>query len=993
MEKKDFAYLTEDEQKQHTYMQHRIHRILMVCCSYDGYILEEDGHIESQINREYSELNMSNPPSLMRVESTLEALEVLRGRNDIDMVLTMYNVGEPDVFDFAKMVKEMYPQMPVVFLTSFSKEIYRQIQERHCDAIDNIFCWHGNSDLIIAIIKLMEDKLNAESDILEGGVQAIMLAEDSFKFYSTYLPELYKIILFQNSEFIKDAYNEQQQINRKRSRPKILLATNFTDAVDTYNKYKNNLLGVITDVGMIVHEGDKPEDEKEDAGVEICKLVKSQTPWMPLIMQSSQVEYAEVAESLGAGFISKGSKTLLSELKNVILKEFGFGEFVVRDLRSNLVLARARDLMEMQTLLSTVPEPELEYHLSQMHLSKWLYARGLFPLAKVIRSINNSNFNSMAEHRAALVTLFHDYRTMLGQGIVAQFDEVTYSDAIGFARIGDGSIGGKARGLSFMNSMLTKYHGYYKYENVRLTIPRSLAISTDYFDRFIEENGLQYVVAQEVDDDTLLSEFVNSTVPADLIAKLKVFVSTCSKPLAIRSSSKLEDSHYQPFAGVYSTYMIPRCEDDDQMLRLLLRAIKSVYASVYFASSRAYIQSSQNVISEEKMAVLIQEVCGTEQDGYYFPTISGVARSQNLYPLGYEKSSEGVCNIVMGLGKAVVEGEKSLRFSPAYPDKALQTSTVKLATSEAQTDIYALNLNPDAFKTSCDDAVNIDRLAISRVGKMRNAKYACSYFDLQNNRLCESEPFGRFFPVITFNRVLKYDAFPLAEIIRDLLTMGEKEMHCPVEIEFAVDMDVKPGERMIFNLLQIRPIIRNNEGVHFNWDEIDTDNAIVYSHNAIGIGIMTGIKRIIYLKFDKFSSLHTQKIADELLVLNKKMTEDEQEYVLIGTGRWGSSDPSLGVPVKWGHISQARVIVESALPDFNIDASQGTHFFQNVTSLGVGYLCLNPYGGDGTLDLSALDAMPALYEGEFMRCVEFEKPLIINVDGQERKGIVKIDKQ
>ena len=989
METRDFAYLAEGGRELHTYMQHRIHRILLVCCSYDGYILEEDGHIESQINREYSELNMSNPPSLMRVESTKEALEVLGSRSDIDMVLTMYNVGEPNVFDFSKMVKKMHPQLPIALLTGFSKEIYRQISEQNCEAIDNIFCWHGNPDLIIAIIKYMEDKLNAERDILEGGVQAIMLVEDSFKFYSTYLPELYKIILLQNSESLKDAYNEQQQISRKRARPKVLLATNYSDAVETYHRYKNNLLGVITDVGMVVNAGDRPEEEKTDAGLDICRMVREETPWMPVIMQSSQTDYAEVAASLGAGFISKNSKTLLRELKHVILREFGFGEFVVSDLRTGAVLARARDLMEMQELLSSVPDEELEYHLSQMHLSKWLYAKGLFPLAKVIRSINSSNFNSMDEHRAALVSLFQDYRTMLGQGIVAQFDENTYSNAIGFARVGEGSIGGKARGLSFMNSMLAKYHGFYKYEKVKVMIPRSLAISTDYFDRFIEDNGLQYVISKEVDDDTLLSEFINSTIPADLISKLKVFVSTCRKPLAIRSSSKLEDSHYQPFAGVYSTYMIPRCEDDDQMLRLLLRAIKSVYASVYFASSRAYIQSSQNVISEEKMAVLIQEVCGTEDHGYFFPTLSGVARSQNLYPLGYEKPEEGVCNIVMGLGKAVVDGEKSLRFSPAYPDKALQTSTVKLATRDAQTEIFALNLNPDAFKTSCNDAVNIDRLPVYDTTGMRNAKYACSYFDILNNRLTEYVPDGRSFPVITFNRILKYDAFPLAEIIRDILKMGEEEMHCPVEIEFAVDMDVPNGERMLFNLLQIRPIIRNTEGVKMKWDELDTSDAIVYSENAIGIGAMHDIKRVIYLKFDRFSPLETERIAEELLSLNKRMRDENHEYVLIGTGRWGSSNPTLGVPVNWGHISEARVIVESAIPGFHIDPSQGTPFFQTVTSLGVGYLSLNPAGGDGILNISVLDEMPAIYDGEYMRCVEFDKPLTIYVDGQSRKGIVK----
>ncbi len=985
----DHAYLTIDNQVQHKFMQHRIHKILLVCCTYDGYILEEDGHIESQINREYMELNMSNPPSLTRVESTTDALELLQHRSDFDFVLTMYNVGEPNVFDFAREVKKIYPNLPVVLLTSFSKEIYRQIDEQQCSAIDNIFCWHGNTDLIIAIIKLMEDKLNAESDITDGGVQAILLVEDSVRFYSTYLPELYKIILVQNSEFLKDAYNEQQQISRKRARPKVLLATNYEDAINIYNRYKKNLLGVISDVGLLLKQGDRSEDEKIDAGIEICKMIKAETPWMPIILQSSQENLASKAEALGVGFISKSSKTLLPELQDVVLREFGFGEFVFRDLETGAVVGRARDLMQMQELIATVPDDVLEYHLSQMHLSKWLYARGLFPLATVLRNINSSHFASTAEHRAALVSMFKDYRTMLGQGLVAQFDEETYSDAIGFARLGEGSIGGKARGLAFMNSMLAKYNHYYKYPNVRIMIPRSLVVATDYFDQFMRMNGLKYVISRDLADDDILSEFLNSVLPLELYQKLKVFVSTCKKPLAIRSSSKLEDSHYQPFAGIYSTYMIPRCENDDQMLRMLVRAIKSVYASVFFASSKAYIQSSQNLLSEEKMAVLIQEVCGTEQNGYFFPTLSGVARSQNLYPIGYEKAEEGVCNIVMGLGKAVVDGGKSLRFSPAYPDKALQTSTLELTIQDAQTEVLALSMNPDSFRSSTDDAVNIERIPVSRMNDFRNAKYACSYYDYQNSRISESPTLSRYFRVITFNRILKYGSFPLADIIRDMLRMGEEEMRCPIEIEFAVNMDVPSGEMQVFNLLQIRPIIRNEESTKLDWSQVDTSNAVVYSENALGIGLMRDIKRVVYMKFDKFSSLHTQEIASELYEINRRMREDGQEYVLIGTGRWGSSDPNLGVPVKWAHISQARVIVESALPNFNVEASQGTHFFQNVTSLGVGYLSLDPSHGDGALDVEQLDAMPAWFDGEYLRCVEYAEPLYIYVDGRSKKGVVK----
>ena len=986
----DYEHFTFADEQRHDYMKYRIHRILLVCSSYDGYTLEEDGHIDSQINSEYNELNMSNPPAIVRVSSAAEALEKLESGEEYDFVLTMYNVGGMTVFDFARTIKQMKPEMPVFLITSFSREIYRRIEDSHCEAIDNIFCWHGTADLIIAIIKLAEDRLNAERDILEGGVQAILLAEDSFRFYSSYLPELYRILLLQNSEFIKDAYNEQQMISRKRSRPKVLLATNYSEAVELYRKYKNNLLGVITDLGMIIHKGDRSETEKSDAGVDICKLVKSETPWMPVIMQSSQVEFKSLAESLGAGFIPKTSKNLLENMRNVILSRFGFGDFIFTEPNSGLELGRAHDLYQMQKLIETVPDDVLEYHLSQMNLSKWLYARGLFPIAKVLRSMNSSQFKSTEDHRKAIVLLLKEYRTLLGQGIVAAFDEATYSDAISFAKIGEGSIGGKARGLAFMNGILAKHEQYKKYPGVRITIPRSVVISTDYFEEFINSNSLQYIIEKDVSDEVLLSEFLNSTIPQSLHSKLKKFVSTCRRPLAIRSSSKLEDSNYQPFAGVYSTYMIPRCEDDGQMLRMLIRGVKSVYASVYFASSKAYIQTSQNVLSEERMAVLVQEVCGTEQDGYFLPTFSGVARSRNLYPIGYEKPEEGVCNVVMGLGKAVVDGGKTLRFSPAYPDKALQTSTVELTVSDARTEVMALNLDPGKFLPSTDDAINIEKLPVSKIGQWRNAKYVCSNFDYANNRISEGPTFNDSFKVITFNSILKYNSFPLAEIIRDLLKIGEEELRCPVEIEFAVNMDVEPGAPKIFNFLQIRPIINSLDESKVDWDKIDVSDAIIYSECALGVGEIKNLEYIVYMKFDKFSSLKTREIAEELYKINTMMKGRGVEYILVGTGRWGSSDPNLGVPVKWGHISEAKVIVEMALKDFNIESSQGTHFFQNVTSLGVGYLSINPSAGEGVFAQEVLDAMPLDYDGEWFKIVKFEKPLTVYVDGVTRKGIVKL---
>ena len=981
-------YMPDESRTHYRFMKYRIHKILLVCCSYDGYILEEDGHIESQINQEYLDLNMSNPPSFTRVSSTREALEALAEDDSYDFILTMYNVGEPDVFTFAKLAKERHPQIPIALLTSFSKDIYRRLGEQDRSGLDYIFCWHGNTDLIIAIIKLVEDKMNAEEDISVGGVQAILLVEDSIRFYSTYLPELYKLILLQNTEFLKDAFNEQQQVLRKRARPKILLARSYEEAVELYDRYKQNLLGVISDVGFVLHREDPAESEKPDAGIDLCRRIKNDNPLMPVLLQSSQTAFSEQAEALGAGFIAKNSKTLLSQLHDYIDREFAFGDFVFEDPATGEEIGRARDLAQMQEMIASIPDEAFEYHTSQNHLSKWLYSRGLFPLAASIRQYNKSHFTSVEEHRRVLVNLIRDYRTLLGQGVVARFDAETYSDAIAFARIGEGSLGGKARGLAFMNSMLIKYRQYDKHEGVRIMIPRSVVIATEYFDEFIRMNGLQYVVSQEFSDEEILSEFVSSYVPPRLQQELKAYIRTVRTPLAVRSSSKLEDSHYQPFAGIYSTYMIPFTKNEDQMLRLLLRAVKSVYASVYFAASRAYIQTSQNLISEEKMAVIIQEVCGTEQDGLYFPTCSGVARSINYYPIGDERPEDGVCDVAMGLGKLVVDGGRTLRFSPRYPQKVLQTSTPELALRDTQNEVLALSLSPEEFRTSIDDAVNLHRLNVREIDGMRNARFVCSVWARENERISDS-PFDRGRKVITFNNILKYNTFPLAEIVSDILRMGTEEMRCPVEVEFAVNMDVPAGQQQIFNLLQIRPIIDNQDNRPIDWSSETPDHALIYGEQALGIGRMNDISDIVYVKTPMFDSLATEKIADELLALNARMRDEQRTYILVGPGRWGSSDPFLGVPVKWTHISEAKVIVECGIERFDVEPSQGTHFFQNVTSLGVGYLTINPFRGDGIFREDLLDARKALYEGTYLRHVRFDRPLWVCVDGRSNRGMVR----
>ena len=962
-------------------MARRIRRILVVCNNYDNFSLEEEGSLQMRIAREYSELNLSSPPVFERVSSTREALQKAEQGGRWDLVITLYNVGEVDVFDFAARIKAFDAATPVVLLTSFSKEVYRQMERKDRSHIDYIFNWNGSTDLIIAIIKLLEDSMNAPDDILRSGVQCILLVEDSVRYYSTYLPLLYKLVLQQNIASVRDALNEQQQIFRKRARPKILMATNDEDAISLFHTYQDNLLGVISDIGFILHRGDNPSSEKLDAGVDLCKLIRKETPRMPILMQSSQESMRSVAEGLQAGFIMKRSKTLTHELSEYIGREFGFGDFVATDARGREI-ARAHDLQGAEEIIATLPDKVLDKLRSKNYISRWLLARGIFQEGNAIK---NSMPPTSEEFRAMAIPLIHEYRVRQSLGAVARFDPDTYNDTIWFSRFGDGSIGGKGRGLAFLNQILYQHRLYDRWEDVRLMVPRTLIIATEYFDRFILENGLQYVINSDASDADILSEFVSSNLPHELQEALRAFIRVVRKPLAIRSSSKLEDSYYQPFAGVYSTYMIPAVENEDQQLRLLAKAIKSVYASVYFAASKGYITATANVISEEKMAIILQEICGEEENGYFFPTLSGVARSVNFYPIGSEKSDEGIAKIAYGLGKAVVDGEQVLRFSPAYPRHVLQTSTPELAMKETQQVMYALNLQPEKFKTSVDDAVNLERIPVADCVQFPSFSRVVSTYDYENQRMVDSSiPKGP--KAVTFSHILRYGTFPLAPILKELLQICADEMKSSVEIEFAAEPSTG-----IFTVLQVRSISSDSLLAEVDWKDIDCSDAIVHSTSALGTGWIEGLSDVVYIKADAFDKMRTAEIAAELRELNARLRNEQVQYVLIGYGRWGSSIPSLGIPVVWSDISEAKVLVEGSLKDFRVESSQGTHFFQNLTSFNAGYVNVDPYSRrDDILDLSALDALPALTETAFLRHIRLSAPLTVCVDGRTGRAVIKI---
>lgn len=967
-----------------------IRKILMICSHYDAFILEEDGQIETQIHREYVELDLSNPPKFVWVTTSAQARDMLAKNDDIDMVICMYNVGDKDVFTFASELKQESRHIPFVLLTHFSKEIYRRIALQDTSAVDYMFSWHGNADLIVAIIKLFEDLKNAENDIIDKGVQAILLVEDSVRFYSTYLPELYKLILKQSSEFLKETLNEQQRKFRKRSRPKILLATNLDDALQMYTRYRNNLLGVISDVGFTVHKGDSADMEKLDAGIDLVKHIKADNDKMPILLQSSQDSISEVAKELGVGFLRKYSKTLMLQLSDYIKEEFGFGDFVFRDA-NHVEYGRAANLKELEAIIREVPDEVLLYVTSKNMLSKWFMARGLFTLGERFRTVLETQFGTVSDLRAYVSQQIHDFHTLTSRGVIAHFDSSSYERHIWFARMGDGSLGGKARGLAFLNNLVYKYHLSERYPEIKVSIPRTVVIATDYFDQFILENDLQYVIDSEISDEEILSEFVASRLPEELVDQLRVFIESARSPLAVRSSSKLEDSSYQPFAGVYSTYMIPLVENKDQMLRMLGKAIKSVYASVFYSSSRTYIHTTANLLSEEKMAVVVQSICGSQHGGFYYPMLSGVARSVNYYPIGSEKADDGIVNLAFGLGKTVVDGGNTLRVVPKFPKKILQLSEPKLALRDTQKTMYALDLRPGAFKISKNEGVN---LAHSQVADMLSEfpypELVASTFSSENNRMVPGVSV-KGPRVISFDAILRYGKFPLAQFLKEILEICRNELLCEVELEFAADViPSSKGQEIVLKLLQVRPVGDYSDDANFSTANIQETftKTVVKSSKALGAGLFSDISHVVMVPASSFDSSKTKEMAAEIARLNRKLKEEGASYILIGPGRWGSSDPWLGIPVIWSDISEAKMIIESAIPGYRIEPSQGTHFFQNITSLGVGYLTVDTVIGDGIIDEETISTFHCVEDNAFVKLYKAPEGLMGYIDRSSNESVI-----
>jgi CheY-like chemotaxis protein len=965
-------------------MQRRIYRILLVCSNYDFFMLEEDGRIDEQIYNEYSKLSMRFPPIIIQTDNAGKAFDIMQSDN-IDLVILMLNIGDVEPFELARQLKEKITRIPVVVLTHFSRDVSLRLQKEDLSAVDYVFCWLGNADLLLAIIKLIEDRMNSDHDVLQIGVQTIMLVEDSVRYVSQILPHIYKTIIKQSNDFMQEGLNDHQKMLRLRGRPKILLAKTFDEAHCLYLKYSQQMLGIISDVSF---KKDKKREEETPEGLKLCEIVRSDDPHMPFLLQSSDASNEKFAKKLNSGFVNKLSKTLTLDLRNYILSNFGFGEFVFIDPDSKEEVARATDLADLQHVILKIPEKVLAYHASKNEISKWLNARALFAIGKIFKALQLKDFENTEQARAYIYDAISNYRSSKGRGIIASFNKKSFDEYLTFSRIGEGSLGGKGRGLAFIDAIIKKYKLFDSFKGVQITIPRTVVISTDFFDEFMEVNHLHKIGLSNLTDAEILSHFIKASLPNRLVTDLLSFVKSIDKPVAIRSSSKLEDSHYQPFAGIYSTYMVPLVKGDDlATVSIMSDAIKCVYASQYFKASKAYISATANSIDEEKMGIILEEVCGQAYRNYFYPVISGVARSINFYPLNPETPEGGIANIAYGLGKYVVDGGVSLRFSPKYPKKILQLSSPETILRETQKTFCALDLDPKKWYPSVDDKVNMLKLKISAADNDSAIQYAASYYDHESNRISDMPQEGAK-KVITFSNILNHNVFPLASILQSLLEIGQKEMNNPIEIEFAVDIDRPAGEPKVFYFLQIRPIVENSQDNEVKIENVNLKEALVYSKMALGNGVFKDIYDFVYIKPEEYSSGYNQRLTEEIERVNDLMRMEKRNYVLAGQGRWGSSDPWLGIPVKWAQITEARVIVEASIENYHIEPSQGTHFFQNLTTFRIGYLTINPKINEGFINSAYLENQPAVYENQYLRIIRFEKSLVIKLDGRQGVGVI-----
>lgn len=977
-------------------MTRRIFNVLIVANPYDAFMLEDDGRVEEKIYNEYMGLGLRYPPTFTQVSTIAEAEKFL-ATTKVDLVICMPGNADNDAFTVARAIKGEFPDIPCVVLTPFSHGITRRIENEDLSMFDYVFCWLGNTNLIMSIIKLMEDKMNLDRDIKEAGVQMILLVEDSIRFYSSILPNLYNYILQQSQNFATEALNRHAATLRMRGRPKVVLARTYDEAMEAWEKYKDNCLGVISDVrfplhpsrqSQIVGAGASGVPKDSEAGFKLFEAIRRDNEFVPLIMESAETRNRDRALLQNYHYVDKNSKMLSVELRHLMEEHMGFGDFIFRDPKSHEEILRVRTLKELQDNIFTIPRDSMLYHISRNHMSRWLCARAIFPVSNFLKHVTWHKLQDVDAHRQIIFDAIVQYRYMKNIGVVAVFDRGKFDRYAHFARIGDGSLGGKGRGLAFLDHIIKVHPEFNQLSGMTVQIPKTLVLCTDVFDQFMEQNDLYEIALSDTPDEEILHRFLEGQLPDSYIEDFFTFFEATHSPIAIRSSSLLEDSHYQPFAGIYSTYMIPQLDDKEEMLKMLAAAIKSVYASVFFRDSKAYMTATSNVIDQEKMAVILQEVVGNNYDGRFYPNLSGVLRSLNFYPIGNEKAEEGIASLALGLGKYIVEGGQTLRVSPFHPEKVLQTSELHIALRDTQNTFYALDMNHVGTDFQVDDGFNMLHLKVRDAVKDGSLNFIASTYNA-DDQLIRDGLYEGGRKLITFNGLLRQGIIPFPQVLQMSMKFASEAMRRPVEIEFACNINA--DRTADFYLLQIRPIVDSKQELLEDITEIADENCLIRSHNSLGHGTSEEITDVLYVKYDDtFSAADNVKIAEEIGRINQKFVDEGRNYVLIGPGRWGSSDSWLGVPVKWPDISAARIIVEVALKNYRVDPSQGTHFFQNMTSFGVGYFTVdtNLPGEGGIIHKEILDVMPAVEETAWVRHVRFDRPLRILMDGMKQEGVV-----
>ena len=962
-------------------MLNRICNVLLIANPYDAFMLEDDGRVDEKIFSEYARLGLRFPPRFIQVASKDEAERQMAGGN-IDLVICMPAAEDNSVFDIARSIKQLYVNIPIVVLTPFSHGITKRMQNEDLSVFEYVFCWLGNTELLLSIIKLMEDRMNLEHDIRSAGVQMILVVEDSIRFYSSILPSLYNFVLQQSLEFATEALNTSLETLRMRGRPKIVLARNYEEAWILYSRFANNTLGVISDCRFPL----TPDTEKdEDAGFKLLSAIRANDPYIPLILNSSETEKAKLADKCHAHFIDKNSKKMAVDLRSLVQRFFGFGDFVFRNPDTMEEVVRIHNLKDLQDNIMTVPARSLLYHISHNNVSRWLASRALFPISEFLKNITWDSLQDVDAHRQIILDAIVAYRRMKNQGVVAVFQRERFDQYSNFARIGDGSLGGKGRGLAFIDHILMRHTDLNEYPGAQVRIPKTVVLCTDIFDEFMDTNELYQIALSDLPDEVILQHFLRSRLPMRLLGDLEAFLSVVSTPIAIRSSSLL-----------------------DERLSMLAGAIKAVYASVFYQGSKDYMTATSNVIDQEKMAVILQEVVGEQHGDRFYPVISGVARSINYYPIGDEKAEEGTVSLAMGLGKYIVDGGVSLRVCPSHPHQVLQMSEMEIALRDTQTHFLALRTKEEEgdkeFKV--DDGFNLVKVPVREAEQDGTLQWISSTFDPYDQCIYDGFYEGRNRKIVSFAGVLKHEVFPLPEIMQKVLRYGQAEMKRPVEIEFAVNLHAdKTGE---FYMLQIRPMVDNRMELNEDITQIPDEKCLLRSHNAIGQGVFTEIRDVVYVKTDGYTPGQNNEIAMEIERINRSFLrptsnspegekmkvstrgdlEGATSYMLIGPGRWGSSDPWLGIPVKWPHISASQIIIEAGLDNYQVDPSQGTHFFQNLTSLGVCYLTIDAFRGDGIYRQDILNQLPAIEETKHVRHVRFPQPLTIKVDGFKKEAVV-----